>query len=83
MERERACRAVYYYSIASTRLFSQLRRDIEHSAYGCFLQSSHPTVRLGIFGTNELDILPTAQLGLPTFRNVTIWYAVTEKSDDV
>jgi hypothetical protein len=66
-----------------TFVFAASQRYIEHSAYGCFLQSSHPTVRLGIFGTNELDILPTAQLGLPTFRNVTIWYAVTEKSDDV
>ncbi len=45
MERERACRAVYYYSIASTRLFSQLRSDI---AFRVFLR-----IRLGIFGTKR------------------------------
>jgi hypothetical protein len=67
-------------TIASTRLFSQLRSDIgKHSA---FFGSDSKVA--SSFGTKLRWIfLPTAQLGLPANRNVTVWSAVTEKSNDV
>jgi len=76
VERERACRAVYYYSIASTRLFSQLRIPR-------FSQDPTRLLRDQTRWIFDVIFFPLPSWGCPLFETLTAGSAVTEKSDDV